>query len=118
MAAADAAGYGEDWLVWWDDGMQKRPFREPVRVEFHLSEGVTRVVYERVPNSWLEIPTADIPPHLRHIGSRFILVGNGITPEKGDSIEEIRAAILGGITDPPNAIPERVEEVRRRFLSK
>ena len=34
----------------------------------------------------------------------------------GATEEEIRDAILRGITDPPNVIPERVEEVRRRFL--
>jgi len=36
----------------------------------------------------------------------------------GAKEEEIRDAILRGITDPPNAIPERVEEVRRRFLER
>jgi hypothetical protein len=37
--------------------------------------------------------------------------------ESGATKEEIRAAILRGITDPPNAIAERVEQVRRSFLS-
>ena len=73
--------------------MDKRPFREPVRVHFHLTGGFTRVIYDRVPTHWLEIPTADIPTHLRRIGSRFTLVGNSITPDKDDSIEAIRAAI-------------------------
>jgi len=36
----------------------------------------------------------------------------------GAKEEEIRDAILRGITDPPNRIPERVEEVRRRFLER
>ena len=30
--------------------------------------------------------------------------------------EEIRNAVLRGATDPPGAIPERVEEIKRRFL--
>jgi hypothetical protein len=37
--------------------------------------------------------------------------------DSGATEEEIRDAILRGITDPPNAILGRVEEVRRRFLS-
>ncbi len=45
------------------------------------------------------------------IGRVKIARGSGATEE------EIRDAILRGITDPPNAIPERVEEVRRRFLN-
>jgi hypothetical protein len=39
-----------------------------------------------------------------------------IARNSGATEEEIREAILRGITDPPKAIPERVEEVRRRFL--
>jgi hypothetical protein len=46
------------------------------------------------------IPTAVIPLHLRQIGSRFILVGNGITPDKYDTIEEIRAAIRVRVEEP------------------
>ena len=39
-----------------------------------------------------------------------------IARRSGATEEEIRDAILRGITDPPNAIPERVEEIRGRFL--
>jgi hypothetical protein len=35
----------------------------------------------------------------------------------GATEEQIRDAILKGIPDPSKAIPERVKEVRRRFLS-
>ncbi len=35
----------------------------------------------------------------------------------GATEEEIRAAIRQGATDPPSAIPERVEEIRRRYLT-
>lgn len=34
----------------------------------------------------------------------------------GATEEEIRDAIRRGATDPPSAIPERVEEIKRRFL--
>jgi hypothetical protein len=73
--------------------MKKRPFRESVRIEFHHSEGLTRVVYDRIPFSGVDIPTDIIPVHLRRIGSRFVIVGNSITTEEADGIDEIRAAI-------------------------
>lgn len=51
-------------------------------------------------------------------GKRFNDIIGRITVARGSGAteEEIRDAILRGITDPPNPIPERVEEVRRRFL--
>ncbi len=73
--------------------MKKRPFRENVRVEFHHSEGLTRVAYDRIPFSGIDIPTDMVPVHLRKIGSRFVIVGNSITTEEADCIDEIRAAI-------------------------
>jgi hypothetical protein len=69
-----------------------RQMREPVRVEFHQSGGSTRVGYERVPGQWIDIPTDAIPRHLRALGSRFILVFQGITPERQDTAEELRVA--------------------------
>ena len=38
-----------------------------------------------------------------------------IARDSGATEEEIRDAILRGIADPPNTIPERVEETRRCF---
>ena len=82
--------------------MKKRgPYREPVRVEFHLSGGYTRVVFERVPGAWRDIPTSSIPPHLLRLGSRFLLVYYGITPEEQDTPAEIRAAIVERIEELP-----------------
>ncbi|MGL4619117.1 hypothetical protein [Chroococcidiopsis sp.] len=54
---------------------------EPVRVDFHLDGGYTRVMLERLvglgmldEEGWYwEIPTVSIPPNLRNIGSRFLL---------------------------------------------
>ena len=50
---------------------------EAVRVEFHLNEGYTKLLMLRykdngfVENPYLDIPTNDIPKHLRNIGSQF-----------------------------------------------
>jgi hypothetical protein len=74
------------------EAMTVRPMRESVRVEFHLSGGYTRVVYERVQDCRVEIPTAAIPDHLRPIGSRFIVVFAGVTPDEDDTIDELRVA--------------------------
>ena len=78
-----------------------RPFRAIVRVEFHLGEGYTRVVFERGAGAWRDIPTDAIPFHLRRLGSRFLLVFDGLSPEETDSIDEIRAAITTRIEELP-----------------
>ena len=52
---------------------------EPVKVEFHLNNGYTKVVYERLVglgmlDDWsTDIPTTLIPRNLRQIGSAFLL---------------------------------------------
>jgi hypothetical protein len=53
---------------------------EPVKVDFHLDSGYTKVILERLiglgmlDGRWFrDIPTAFIPPHLRYIGSRFLI---------------------------------------------
>jgi hypothetical protein len=53
---------------------------EPIRVDFHLDSGYTKVILERLvgremmDGDWdWDIPTASIPPNLRTIGSRFLL---------------------------------------------
>ena len=78
--------------------MITRPMREPVRVEFHLSGGYTRVIYERASSS-IDIPTAAIPHHLRPIGSRFLIAFQGIAPESHDTIDELRAACVVSVEE-------------------
>ncbi len=71
---------------------------EPVRVEFHLDGGYTKVLLERAKNwgmmdgkiDW-DIPTNSIPPDLRTIGSRFLLSRSSLDPNEHDRFEEIRA---------------------------
>ena len=46
---------------------------EKVRVIMHLPEGYTKVQLERFGSVDWDIPTSEIPLHLRGIGSRFIL---------------------------------------------
>jgi hypothetical protein len=66
---------------------------EPVKVEFHLDSGYTKVILERLVGqgmvdgglSW-DIPTAFIPPHLRYISSRFLLSWSS-SYNSGDSEE-------------------------------
>lgn len=72
---------------------QRRERQEPVRVDFHLSGGQTRVIYERTPQGWIEIPTAAIPNHLRPLGSRFMLVFRVINSDTTDypTFHELRA---------------------------
>jgi hypothetical protein len=66
----------------------------------HLNEGFTRVLVERTEGrgmanggaTW-DIPTQIIPPHLRRIGSRFIVLTEALWPEPGDAADELRDAI-------------------------
>lgn len=70
---------------------------EPVRVEFHLDGGYTKILLERAKNwgmmseriDW-DIPTNSIPPDLRTIGSRFLLSMSSHDPNEHDMFEEIR----------------------------
>jgi hypothetical protein len=59
----------------------KSTFREIVRVRMHLNGGFTRVLIESTEGLGMadggthrDIPTDLIPPHLRKMGSRFLLV--------------------------------------------
>lgn len=71
--------------------------REPVRVTMHLNEGYTKVVLERTVGlgmadggiEW-DIPTEIIPPHLRPIGSRFILVSADREPQEDDYANRVQ----------------------------
>jgi len=66
----------------------------------HLNEGYTRVVVERTEGLGLadggvtwDMPTRMIPPHLRCLGSRFIVSTEALRPEPGDTAEQLRDAI-------------------------
>ena len=71
--------------------------RERVRVLMHLNGRVTKVSLERTEGSGMadggitwDIPTDDIPVHLRAIGSRFVVVTTMLRPEAGDTAEQGR----------------------------
>jgi hypothetical protein len=88
-------------------------YREKVRVIAHSPEGYTKVVLESTlgvgmadGGIYWDIPTKVIPPHLRQLGSRFLLLATGLsgkleaekmTPEEMRastkySVQEIRDA--------------------------
>jgi hypothetical protein len=73
-------GFGQWELILIFKDMDLYQRFEPVKVEFHLDSGYTKVILERfvgigmLCGRWFrDIPTASIPPHLRYIGSRFLL---------------------------------------------
>jgi hypothetical protein len=70
----------------------KEPFRHVVRVEMHLPGGFTRVILFALAHGDLrwDIPTECIPPHLRPIGSEFLVIMPRFTPEPGDTPDAIR----------------------------
>jgi hypothetical protein len=75
------------------------PIRERARVLMHLNGGMTKISLERTEGLGLanggvtwDVPTNDIPMHLRPIGSRFVIVAATLRPEAGDSTEVIRQA--------------------------
>ena len=77
--------------------------REKVRVMMHLPEGYTKVLVERTlgvgmanGGVYWDIPTSAIPPHLRQMGSRFLLETAGLSGKleaENMSAEEIRSAL-------------------------
>ncbi len=69
------------------------PFRHAARVELHLSGGLTRVVLFDLVHGDIrqDIPTEKIPPHLRPIGSEFVVILPRFRPEPADSADDIRA---------------------------
>ncbi len=77
--------------------MQIRQISEVVRVLMPSNGGCTCVLLERPTAAmrreytW-EIPTERIPPHLRRIGSRFVVTLDEPWDTEQDSVEEIRAA--------------------------
>jgi hypothetical protein len=74
--------------------------REPVRLMMHLNEGYTRVLLERSEGVGLanfgifwDTPTQVIPPRLRALSSRFIVVTEAVWPEPCDTARELLDAI-------------------------
>ena len=77
--------------------------REKVRVIMHVPESYTKVLVERTLGVGLadggiywDIPTKVIPPHLRQMGSRFIVEATGLTGRleaEKMTAEEMRSAI-------------------------
>ena len=76
-----------------------RELIEKVRVIMHLPEGYTKVKLERFPNIDWDIPTNEIPLHLRGMGSRFILQTTG----------------LSGALEAANMNPEEIRNIIRRY---
>lgn len=79
--------------------MKTKTLQEPVKLLMHLNGGYSKVVLERTVGlgiadggiEW-DIPTELIPPQLRAIGSRFIVICESISPDEQDEIEDIRRA--------------------------
>lgn len=74
-------------------------FREAARLDAHLSGGLSRVIIERHVGSGhapdggaIEVPTDELPRHLRALGSRFVVALRSVTPEPHDTAAELRAA--------------------------
>ncbi len=65
----------------------------------HLNEGYTQVLLERTEGlgianggiTW-DLPTEIIPPHLRGLGSRFVVITEALWPESNDTAREILGA--------------------------
>jgi hypothetical protein len=79
--------------------MKLHHLQEPVRVTMHLNEGYTRVLVECTEGKGLadggiewDIGTDSIPYHLRHLGSRFLVVTDSVWVEEQDTIDELREA--------------------------
>ncbi|MDG3004255.1 hypothetical protein [Paludisphaera mucosa] len=78
--------------------MRVTPFREPARLLFHLNTH-SRIVLERFEGNGMadggewDVPTELIPVRLRALGSRFVVVGQFVGPEDGDTVDELREAL-------------------------
>ena len=84
------------------------PFRQPAVMLFHLDGGFTRVQLLHVAGCW-EIPTACIPPALRPIGSRLLVVMPRFSVEAHDTPETIRLWLEScevGPLAPEDELPE------------
>ena len=63
------------------------------RLEMHLPEGYSKVRLEMGGRYDLDIPTRCIPPHLRKMGSRFVVVSVGLGGwPAGMTADQVRAS--------------------------
>ena len=76
-----------------------RTLRDKVKVVMHLPEGYTKVLVERTyglgiadGGLYVDVPSKVIPPQLREIGSRFILVMTPLTGTAKMTPDQIRHA--------------------------
>ena len=78
--------------------MRVNTYENWARVLCHLNGGFLRVEItdaagDRINMPNFEVPVDNIPPHLRGIGSRFLLRWSVIWPEEHNTIDEQRAAM-------------------------
>lgn len=71
------------------------PFRHPAVVEMHLPGGFTRVRLFALGHGegWWEVPTAKIPAHLRHMGSKVLVTVPRFSVEEADLLPDIRSQV-------------------------
>jgi hypothetical protein len=76
-----------------------RTMRDKVKVVMQLPEGYTKVLVERTyglgiadGGIYVEVPSKIIPPYLRAIGSRFVLVTTPLTGTETSTPDQIRQA--------------------------
>jgi hypothetical protein len=87
--------------------------REKVRAVMHLPEGYTKVLVESVGGVYRDIATSVIPPHLRQMGTRFIVEATTISgrPEvEKMTAEEMRSAVrcsIHEIRDEQSSTPDK-----------
>lgn len=74
-----------------------RELIEKVQIVMHLPEGYTKVRLDRFPSCDWDIPTSEIPLHLRSIGSRFI----------------VQTTALSGALEAANLSPEEIRSIIR-----
>jgi hypothetical protein len=72
--------------------MKRHTLRVRVQVSMHLNEGYTKVALANGGGYTWDIPTQIIPPPLRPLGSRFIVITQSIWPEPDDTGSELREA--------------------------
>lgn len=76
-----------------------RTIRDKVKVAMQLPEGYTKVLVERTyglgiadGGIYVDVPSKIIPPHLRAIGSRFVLITTPLTGTATLTPDQIRQA--------------------------
>ena len=82
--------------------MRVNTYENWARVTFHLNGGFLRVEITdesgvRLNMPTFDLPTDKIPPHLRAIGSRFLLRWNAIWPDDDDPVDQYRDAMADSV---------------------